>query len=562
MKDKGVTQAELAKGIGVSQSRISDCIRGQRDFTLSQFVDIANFFETSTDKLLGFTPVTAKADEATLADVLQKLFDINQLININMERINITDQNALPFDTVPETYLALYFKNDALEKNLEEWAAVDSITTQDAEMKKKLLRLWKEEALSMAASMGFVTKNYENYVGAVDFNEKEKALDILAHLDVVPVSDEWTVTKPFEPIIKDGKLYGRGASDDKGPAVTALYAMKAVKDLNIPLNKNVRLILGTDEECGSSDIKYYYDREEEAPMTFSPDADFPLINVEKGSFKPEFRAEFVEDKKLPRIVSVNSGVKVNVIPDRASAVIEGISYNELLGYCERKFLPLGITYKITEEDNKCVINIRGTGAHAAYPESGNNALTAMLELLCEMPFAESEGFKRLCAVNKLFPHGDYKGKAIGVNISDEVSGELTLSFTIFEYNMTSLKGTFDCRAPLCATNENLRDVVAKNLKDNGIILEPCEVLPGHHVDENSEFVQTLLSCYEKYSGQKGECLAIGGGTYVHNLKNGVAFGCTMPGTDNNMHGDDEFAVVDELILSAKIFTEAIIQLCS
>ena len=109
---------------------------------------------------------------------------------------------------------------------------------------------------------------------------------------------------------------------------------------------------------------------------------------------------------------------------------------------------------------------------------------------------------------------------------------------------------------------HLRDVVANNLKDNGINLDPCEVLPGHHVDENSEFVQTLLRCYEKYSGQKGECLAIGGGTYVHNLKNGVAFGCTMPGTDNNMHGDDEFAVVDELILSAKIFTEAIIQLCS
>lgn len=153
MKDKGVTQAELAKGIGVSQSRISDCLRGQRDFTLSQFVDIANFFETSTDKLLGFAPVTAKADEATLADVLQKLFDIEQLININMERIDIIDQNALPFDTgAQETYLALYFKNDALEKNLEEWAAVDSITTQDAKMKKKLLRLWKEEALSTAKS--------------------------------------------------------------------------------------------------------------------------------------------------------------------------------------------------------------------------------------------------------------------------------------------------------------------------------------------------------------------------------------------------------------------------
>ena len=127
-------------------------------------------------------------------------------------------------------------------------------------------------------------------------------------------------------------------------------------------------------------------------------------------------------------------------------------------------------------------------------------------------------------------------------------------FTVSSNQFLTYRITYDMEKEL--------DVIAKNLKDNSIILEPCEVLPGHHVDENSEFVQTLLSCYEKYSGQKGECLAIGGGTYVHNLKNGVAFGCTMPGTDNNMHGDDEFAVVDELILSAKIFTEAIIQLCS
>ena len=106
-----------------------------------------------------------------------------------------------------------------------------------------------EEALSIAKNMGFETKNYDNYVGTVDFNNKEKALDILAHLDVVPASNEWTITEPYNPIIKDGKLYGRGAADDKVPAIVALYALKAVKDLNIPLSKNVRLILGTDEEC-------------------------------------------------------------------------------------------------------------------------------------------------------------------------------------------------------------------------------------------------------------------------------------------------------------------------
>lgn len=109
-------------------------------------------------------------------------------------------------------------------------------------------------ALHIAECYGFSINNYDNYVGTVDMNDKEAQLDILAHLDVVPAGDGWTVTEPFEPVVKDGKIYGRGTADDKGPAIAALYAMRAVNELGIPLKKNVRLILGTDEECGSSDI--------------------------------------------------------------------------------------------------------------------------------------------------------------------------------------------------------------------------------------------------------------------------------------------------------------------
>ncbi|MEG0308467.1 MAG: dipeptidase PepV [Clostridium sp.] len=418
-----------------------------------------------------------------------------------------------------------------------------------------------EAALNIAKEMGFQTKNYDNYVGTIDFNDKEKQLDILAHLDVVPVSDNWTVTKPFEPLIKDGKLYGRGSSDDKGPAIVALYAMKAVKDLGIPLSKNVRLILGTDEECGSSDIAYYYKKEEEAPMTFSPDADFPVINIEKGGLKSTFEATFEEDKTLPRILSMKSGVKVNVVPDNATAIVEGFSADEVNKYCEVVGKKIGMTFTANEDNGKFVINARGAGAHASTPQNGNNALTGMIELLVSMPFAASEGFKGLSSVNKLFPHGDFNGTACGVKMSDEISGELTMAFDIFEYSTTMLSGTFDCRAPICATNENLRDVLMANMKNEGITLEGNDIYEAHHVDENSEFIQTLLKCYESYSGKEGKCIAIGGGTYVHHLKNGVAFGCTMPGTDNHLHGDDEFAVIDELMLSAKIFTQAIIDLC-
>jgi dipeptidase, putative len=154
-------------------------------------------------------------------------------------------------------------------------------------------------ALEMASEMGFRTKHYDNYVGAIDFDDQKNKLDILAHLDVVPGGDGWTVTEPFNPVVKDGKLYGRGTIDDKGPAVAALYAMKAVKDLNIPLKAGVRLILGTDEECGSSDIRYYYGIEEEAPMTFSPDASFPVVNIEKGGLQGKFESRLKSQPRLP-----------------------------------------------------------------------------------------------------------------------------------------------------------------------------------------------------------------------------------------------------------------------
>lgn len=421
-----------------------------------------------------------------------------------------------------------------------------------------------EAALKLAESMGFKTKNYDNYVGTVDFSDKEKGLDILAHLDVVPAGDEWTVTQPYEPVIKDGKIYGRGSSDDKGPAIVALYALKAVKDMNIPLSKNVRLILGTDEECGSSDIEHYYAVEKEAPMTFSPDAEFPLINIEKGRLATEFTSEYTEDKALPRVIRVNGGVKANVVPDKASAEVEGFTLDVVSDLCKKAEEKTGVRFSVTEDGSVITINAKGKGAHASTPENGDNAITAIIELLTSMPCAKSEGFERLCAVNKLFPHNDHIGAGCGVNMSDELSGSLSMAFTIFEYNTTSLKGTFDSRSPICANDENLTEALRKNMADVKIVLgteESDKLNPAHHVNSDSEFVRTLLKCYEDYSGQKGECLAIGGGTYVHHLENGVAFGCSMPGTDNNMHGNDEFAVIDELMLSGKIFTQAIIDLC-
>ncbi len=438
-------------------------------------------------------------------------------------------------------------------------------------------------ALSMANKAGFKNRNYDNYVITADLNDNETELGILAHLDVVPEGDGWTLP-PYEATIKDGRIYGRGASDDKGPAVAALYAMKAAREIAPGLSKNVRLILGGDEESGSEDIKYYFSKEKAPPKTFSPDAEFPVINIEKGSLRSTFEASWDESSELPRIVSIKGGIRMNVVPPTAEALVEGIDMEVIKAFCGDAQEITGAQFNIenvavehlpvenvhvkhvTPAKGKSSgiirISVKGQGAHASTPDEGNNAVTALMTLLVSMPFANSEGFVKLCSVNEVFPHGDYNGTTAGVAMEDEISGRLTLNLGIFEYTLNGLKGSIDSRTPICATEENVGIVLKNKLAGYGINIDNTRLSPPHHTPEDSDFVQTLLKAYERYSGRKGHCVAIGGGTYVHDIDGGVAFGSAMPGTKNNIHGADEFAVIDEIIMSAKIFTQVIIDICT
>lgn len=418
-----------------------------------------------------------------------------------------------------------------------------------------------QAALAMMERYGFSISNYDNYVGCADFNDRERQLDILAHLDVVPVGEGWTVTEPFAPVVKDGKIYGRGTADDKGPAVAALYAMRAIKECGIPLKKNVRLILGTDEECGSSDIQVYYDREPEAPMTFSPDAAYPVINIEKGRINGHFAASFPKSAAEKRLLKLEAGTKVNVVPGKARALVAGLSQEILKETADRVTEETGVSFDFSEEEGGIRITAQGVGAHASIPQEGKNALTALVYYLVSLPLEKCPQMEALQAINRLFPHGDTAGAALGVAMEDELSGAMTVAMDVLTVAEESLDGLFDCRCPICANEENALLVIKRNLEAQGLTFLTETMRPPHHVDGNSLFVQTLLKAYTDYTGRPGSCQSTGGGTYVHNLKNGVAFGASMPGTDNRMHGADEFAVIEELTLSAKIFAQVIVSLC-
>ncbi len=442
---------------------------------------------------------------------------------------------------------------------------------------------------------GLTVNNYGNRVITGDFGEGEKELDILAHLDVVPVTEDWTMTQPFEPKIVGDRIYGRGTADDKGPAIAALYAIRAVRELGIPLKKSVRLILGSDEECGSSDLAYYYGIEKEAPYSFTPDADFPLINIEKGRFAKSFEASYADNDQLPKVVMLKSGSKINVVPQKAGAVVAGIEKEVLEKAAAQTAAETGVEFTVEEcgktvctdcagtasetadradrsgADDKtamqtnavscCSIYAKGQAAHASAPADGKNALTAMLQLLAALPIADSEGYRRLKGLHAMFPYSDTSGEALGIRRSEPQSGELTMCFSVLDYTPEKLRGEFDSRLPIGCSAANTSEPVGRMFESFGMKIADTNVSDPHCVPGDSFFVKTLLGSFERYTGIKGEPLSTGGGTYVHNLARGVAFGCMMPEVDNHMHGDDEFMVIDTLLMSAKIFADAIVKIC-
>ena len=419
-----------------------------------------------------------------------------------------------------------------------------------------------DEGLKLCGEMGFSVRDYDHYVGLVDLNDKPTQLHILGHLDVVGEGTGWD-TDPYTCVEKDGMLYGRGVSDDKGPVCAALFAMKAVRDLGLPVSKNVRLILGTDEESGSEDIAYYYAREPYAPQAFTPDADFPVINVEKGHYHPDFGACWDRETAEPRVTALQGGFRVNVVPPEAAATVLGVSADQAEALCMGMEKRSGAKFTLTQAPGGVSIHCMGKNAHAASPDDGINAISALLEVLAELPLADCPSTKAIRSMAGLFPFGDTRGKALGIAQSDAESGELTLNLALMTLDEAGFTAKFDARVPICATKENCAQACEKALAAQGIqVTGAREMTHVHVVEADSPLVKTLLKCYETYTGVKdAKPLAIGGGTYVHDIPGGVAFGCDFPGFDPKMHSANEQASVDNLLLSAKIFALAIAELC-
>lgn len=416
-------------------------------------------------------------------------------------------------------------------------------------------------ALNLAKDMGFKVKNIDNYAGHAELGEGDETVGVLVHLDVVPEGDGWTYP-PFGGEIHDGKIYGRGTVDDKGPAIACLYAMKALKESDLNLNRKIRIIFGTDEESGWECVKHYFKHEKAPDMAFTPDAEFPVIYEEKGIiiFDLVKKIKSNQDGKLI-LKSLKGGNAPNMVPDYCEAVIE----TEDLSQIEDKFNSFVDTTNyplhMKKEKNTITISAEGISAHGSTPEKGKNAITYLMAFLGKI-FKETSDIGEFIKVYNERIAFKHHGESIGAAFEDDISGKLNFNPGMIRLENDEIRLTINIRYPIKLSARKIYDGIRNNLKDTNVeLVEGEDDSKPLYVPKDSELVKKLMKVYrEQTKDIESQPITIGGGTYARALKNAVAFGPVFPGQEDVVHQKDEYISIDHLMKITKIYAHALYEL--
>ena len=427
-----------------------------------------------------------------------------------------------------------------------------------------------EKVLALGESMGFTVKNVDNYGGHIDFTGKtDKVMAIIGHLDVVPAGGGWDFD-PYGGELTDGKIYGRGTTDDKGPVISCLYAMKALKDAGYEPNCTIRLIIGLDEETRWKGIKYYFDHEPMPDFGFTPDADFPVINGEMGMLIFEFAKKFTTSQSQSQakglmLRSIKGGTAPNSVADSCRAVVrsgEEGAYDKIKDMVAAYRDETGYKVNVKGVGKSLEITATGIAAHGAKPEKGLNAISIMMDLLGRLNFVSEDQNEFIEFYNK---HIGFclDGEKIGAACSDDISGSLIFNVGMTELDAEAGKLTINIRYPVTADGEEILSKLAAVLDRYDMGLIRGEHKEPIYLDMDNPMVKLLLEIYRKHTGDvESQPLVIGGGTYARSAKNVIAYGALFPGDPDLMHQKNECVSVERFIQMTKIYAEAIYKLAS
>ena len=413
-------------------------------------------------------------------------------------------------------------------------------------------------ALNLSEEFGFKTKNIDNYGGHAEFGDGEDVVGVLVHLDVVPEGDNWTYP-PYAAEIHDGKLFGRGTIDDKGPAIAALYAMKAIKDSEVKLSKKIRIIFGLDEESGWESLKYYLKKEEAPSVAFTPDADFPAIHGEKGILIFDL-VKKLENKYTGdgiKILKIKGGNRPNMVPDYCVAHL--ISNDSLKEQLQNYVKKNNVKLEIEEKDDTTIIKSYGVSAHGSLPEKGQNAVSQLMLFLSTLSLASGDISDFIKVYNEKIGM-EYYGESIGCGFKDEPSGDLVFNVGVIDLNDDKVNVTVNIRYPVTYTDKQVYEGMEKALESTSISIVHHENMNPIYLPKEHELIQKLMKVYREFTGDNSEPITIGGGTYARSMENAVAFGPLFPGQPELAHQKDEYISTQDLIKITKIYANALYEL--
>jgi len=414
------------------------------------------------------------------------------------------------------------FNKDEFLKDLKSLIAINSINGNCGPVSEKAplgegINNAIEAFLEIGKRFGFKTKNVGGYCGWIEMGEGEKMLGIIVHTDTVETGDGWSYPA-LECTVTDDGIYGRGVIDDKGPALLALYCMKAIKDSGVKLSKRVRLIIGGDEEAGSWKCMKAYKESEEAPtIAFSPDGDYPVVFGEKGLLRVEI---YGDEKNIAPDFRFDGGKVINIVPDEASAFIDGK-----------------------------VLHAKGKAAHGSTPEKGDNAILKLAKEISSL-YPDST-FASLISLTT--------AEALGIDIADDMT-KISVNPSVIRADSKKCSLSYDIRYPITADGECVIANIKKSAEAKGLTAEIFFHDKPLYVPLDSHLVKTLSKIYTEHTGDKSEPVAIGGGTYAKAFKNCVAFGAMLPDEPETMHAPDEFWSFRSIDINYDMICDAIIKL--
>ncbi|MGL6167718.1 MAG: Sapep family Mn(2+)-dependent dipeptidase, partial [Fusobacteriaceae bacterium] len=395
--------------------------------------------------------------------------------------------------------------------------------------------------LELCKSLGFKTfKDSKGYYGYAEIGAGEEMVGILGHLDVVPAGDleKWN-SDPFKMIEKDGKLFGRGTQDDKGPILIALYSAKAILDSGLSFNKRLRFIFGTDEENLWRCINRYMELEEKPSMGFTPDSKFPMIYAEKGLLQFNFIGD---GEKL----NLKGGDAYNAVPDK-------ITYNcsEIKDILTAKLKSNNSTFEIKEN----FVTVTGKSVHAASGEEGINAIKHLMVALKEVGLDTPA----LNFVYEELGQNPYAENIFGV-VEDEMSGKLKFNLGKVDISENKTVLGIDIRIPVTASKEKIVDKAKAVGEKYGFRYEERDFLRSLYVPLDHFLIKTLRKVYEEETDFDSTPLSSGGATYARAMDNCVAFGAVFPDSKKTEHQPNEYLSLKDVDRAYVIYGKAIYEL--